>query len=281
MEEKNRVLGKIFSADVNLLNFRESPFSVRHRDSSEITLFSLSGKMLRLLSKKIGDAPNSVVCEKLPDLKVELAEDGWTVEDGILRIPYLTKIELKKVKQYNPVENLEIGDFPGHMQNLIVRRMRQDDFASTKLLGERLNQLSLAIREHLTESAEIPLIEVVSFGEGTLSSGDAALCGMLLTGRCFAIGGRFKVPWHNRLSMEVRRLLHRTDNRGKNWLGFALEGSLTETQKKFFNAMAKDFECADEIVVKDIANEESFNGKAFLMGVSTALEMLKKGVFQD
>jgi hypothetical protein len=281
MKEKNRFFGGVTSVDENLLSLDEANFSVRYRDEQEMLLFSLSGKMLRLSSDLNAQAPNMIVCEKLPSLNEELAEDSWAIKDGILRIPFLTKIDLNLAPKFKSVANIEIRDFPGHMRNLIAHRMRQDDFASLKKLEERVNMLADAIREHLTESAEIPLLDVISFGESKPSPGDAALCGMILTGRCFAIGQRLKVNWYNRLSIETRRLMHRTDVLGKNWLGFALEGRMTKLQNRFFSAMARDFESADEIVVKDVANDASFNGKAFLIGTHAALEMIEKNFFKS
>ncbi len=279
MKEKNRFFGRILAADKNLLSLSETSFAVRRRTDDEILLFALSGRMLRLLKAGTDVAPDSIVCESLPPLNEEVSEDGWTLGDGVLRIPFMTKIELNKTELFDAQANIEILDFPGHMKGLIARRMRRADFARYKEIEDRCGLLTGALNEHLTEAVEIPLVEVVAFGEGELAMGDAALCGLLLTGRCFAIGGRFKVNWYNRLRAELRRLVHRTDARGRAWLGYALDGRMTAMQRRFFTAMAKDFECADEIVVRELAAKEDFNGRAFLVGCFAALEMIQKTLF--
>ncbi|MFZ5952374.1 MAG: hypothetical protein ACOYXC_16860 [Candidatus Rifleibacteriota bacterium] len=278
MNEINRVFGRISGADRSLLHLNDT-FALRQRSDDEISLFALNGKMLRLIKEGVDSGPDCIVCQQMPVNNENLPEDGWVLEDGVLRIPFLTKIELQKIELFDSVANIEIRDFPGHMKGMIARRLRQADFARVKPVEDRCGLLTAALNEHLTESAEIPLVEVLGFGEGSPSMGDAALCGMLLTGRCFALGRRFKLNWYNRLRVEVRRLLHRTDHRGKNWLSFALDGRMTELQRGFFTAMARDFECADEIVVKKIAGEEIFNGRAFLIGCFAALEMIQKSLY--
>ena len=157
--------------------------------------------------------------------------------------------------------------------------MRQPDCAFLKDLEQPLAILSRSIREHLIESAESPVIGVAGFGPGEVAAGDAALCGMLLTTRCFSFGGRFRMSWFQRLAVEIRRYLHRSGTWGKNWLKYAIDGRMTETQQQFFNAMARDFEGAGEVMVKRIADEDMINGKAFLAGVNLSLDMIQAGVF--
>lgn len=279
MKEKNRFFGRILKADKSLLNLSENSFAIRRRSGEEILLFALNGKMLRLLAGDCDHAPDTIVCEILPDVDQEISADGWNLADGVLRIPFMTKIDLNQVELVDMTANIEIRDFPGHMKGLIARRMRQADFARYKEVEDRCALLTSALNEHLTEATEIPLVEVIAFGEGQPSQGDAALSGMLLTGRCFALGRRFNVNWYNRLRVEIRRLLHRTDFRGRNLLAHALEGRMTAIQRRFFEAMARDYECADEIQVKDLAAAEDFNGRAFLVGCFAALEMIQKSLF--
>ena len=280
MKQKNRFFGRILCADKDLLNFDETNFAIRQRTEQEITLVSLNGKIVRLLAKGRDVGPDCIGCELLPPLDENIAEDGWVLHDGVLRIPFLTLIELKKTELFDSVANIEIRDFPGHMRGLIARRMRQADFATFRTVEDRVGLLAAAINERLTESAEIPLVDLVGFGEGNLAMGDAAICGLLLTGRGFALGKRFKVDWYSRLRVEIKRLVHRTDARGKSWLGFAQEGKMTGLQRRFFEGMARDFECADEILVNEISNSEEFNGRAFLIGCFTALEMVQKNLFK-
>lgn len=280
MKETNRFFGRILNCDNNLGTWREGNFAVRLRSENEITLLSLSGKMLRLLRKGADFAPDSIVCEKLPPGTEKIAEDGWSIEDSVIRIPYFSKIDLTDVEKTDLTANIEIRDFPGHLKGMIARRLRQADFARFKLVEDRLGLLSAAINEHLTESAEIPLVEVVGFGEGHPAMGDAALCGLLLTGRCLALGKRFKVNWYSRLRAEIRRLLHRTDVYGRSWLGYALEGRMTVLQRRFFETMARDYECAGEMLVRDVAAGDDFGGRAFLLGCFVALEMVQKDLFR-
>ncbi|GAB4269151.1 MAG: hypothetical protein Kow0029_05010 [Candidatus Rifleibacteriota bacterium] len=280
MKKTDRFFGEVLGADENLLQLKDLNFAVRSWTEDEIKLFSLSGKMLRIVSEKIGFAPNSIVCKNIPHPDENTPKEGWILDYGILRVPFVTKLELNKLSIYKSLQNIAVSDFPGHMKNLIVRRLRQADFAGYKELERRMKVLVSSVQEYLTESVEIPLLDVIGFGEGKLSAGDSALCGLLLTGRCFSLGKRFRVNWYARLTMEVRRLFHKTDLVGKNWLCFALEGRLSQVQKKFFEAMVKDFECADEIVVNEVADDNSFNGKAFLIGVLCALNMVQDGLFK-
>jgi hypothetical protein len=282
MQNKDKFFGRILGVDQHLLRLEDDNFSLRFCGEYEATLFSLTGTLVRLVNKELENAPNTIVCEKLPELSVHIIErDGWSIKDGKLVIPYLTQLDLQKARPYTSDESIVINDFPGHMKTIINRRMRQSDFAKLKPLEEKLDRLAQALNETLTESVEIPLINVVGRGEGKLRAGDAALCAMILTARCFAISPRFKIDWFNRLSVETRRLLHRTEAVGKNWLKFALDGRMTERQQKFFRAMAKDFEGADELVINEVAAEESLSGRAFVLGVHFALEMIYKKYFKN
>jgi hypothetical protein len=73
--------------------------------------------------------------------------------------------------------------------------------------------------------------------------------------------------------------MHRCNVYGKNWFKYALDGRMTEQQQEFFSVMARDFESTDEMKVNEIAKDECYNGKAFLAGVNTALEMIQKSCF--
>lgn len=269
--------------DIHLLrsSVDREVFSLRYRSDKRILLAALNGRQINLVTSEIGCGPDFIQCRQLPELTQQLPEDGWILEDNCLKIPFLTQIKLENCPRFESVGKFTVRDFPGHMQGLILNRIRKNDFAALEVLAERLKTFSVSIREHLTESAEIPILGVLGFGKEEVAAGDAALCGMLLTARCFALGRRLKVTWFQRLAVEIRRLLHRASPGGRNWLGYAVDGRMTESQQRFFNAMARDYECSDQIVVRNIADEDFFNGRAFLLGVSVTLDMVKAGLLSS
>lgn len=281
MREKNRIFAEVTAVDLQLLNSSgiNGMFSVRSRTAERIVLFSLSGRMINLVTAPYTCGPDFVLCKQLPPLSQSITEDGWLFEDTCLKIPFMTQLKLEKVTGFDSGARIDVRDFPGHMKSLLSRRLRQSDCNALDILDAPLKTLSVTIREHLTESAEIPIIGVVGLGDGEVAAGDAALCGMLLTARCFVLGGRYKIGWFHRLSVEVRRFLHRASPYGRNWLSYAIDGRMTETQQSFFSAMARDFEGAGEILVKKISDDEMINGKAFLTGVNLTLDMIQSGVF--
>jgi hypothetical protein len=254
-------------------------YSLRERTAERLVLFSLGGNMINIVNKELGCGPDFIMCGQLPPLEQPLAEDGWKLVDNCLKIPFLTQIKLAGGRTYDSTERFAIRDFPGHMKSLIVRQIRKEKTAELSELEGRLNRLSETIQKHLVELSELPLISVVGFGSGFPSCGDAALCGLLLTARNMALGRRFRVGWYKRLTVELKRFVHRTGPHGRNWLNYAIEGRMTEMQQHFFHAMLRDFECSDEIVVKKIAADRLVNGTAFLMGVNAALDMVKAGFF--
>jgi hypothetical protein len=278
MAVKNKYFGKIIGVDALLMeNQKESiAFSLRGRSKNSISLFNLDGKLLTIVDKTLKSGPDCICCESLPGLDIELPEDGWKFEEKFLKIPYVSKLDLSACLTFDSMEYSAIADFPGHMEHMITRSLRDGYSAAEIELRGRLEKLAKAIRAPLAESVEIPVLEVIGFGPGRIPIGDGALAGMLLTLRCFALGKRLKVNWHSRFAMEVRRFIHRTSSVGKNWLRYALEGRTTSMQTAFFKAMAEDFECADEIMVSRLAQDEEFSGKAFLMGAQFALEMIRK-----
>jgi hypothetical protein len=254
-------------------------FSLRERTAERLVLFSLAGKMINIVNKDLGCGPDFIVCGQLPFLDQELPEDGWKLIDNSLCIPFLTQLKLSGARTFDSTERIAIRDFPGHMKSLIVRQIRKAKTQELNELEGRLGRLSETIQKHLIELSELPLISVVGFGSGTPSAGDAALCGLLLTARSMSLGRRFRVGWYKRLTVELKRFLHRSGLHGRNWLSYAIEGRMTELQQHFFHAMLRDFECSDEIVVKKVATDRLINGTAFLMGVNTALNMVQDGFF--
>lgn len=281
MSEKNRFFAEVEAVDKQLLHSSvvNGTYSVRMRSEHRITLLSLSGRMINLVSSPLTCGPDFILCKKLPAMNEHITEDGWIFEDTSLTIPFMTRLELSGAPPFDSDARIGIRDFPGHIKSLVSRRLRQSDCAFLKELEAPLAILARSIREHLIESAEIPVIGVTGLGTGEVAAGDAALCGMLLTTRCFSFGGRFKISWFQRLAVEVRRFLHRAGNFGRNWINYAIDGRMTETQQLFFNAMARDFEGAGEVLVKRLADEDMINGLAFLAGVNMTLEMIQSGVF--
>ncbi len=273
--------GKVISADSHLFNTdgKIGPLSLRGRSSSIISLFTLEGRLITVSSQEIGCGPDFIVCESLPDNQLELPEDGWILEDRKLKIPFVTQLDFSEAKKFNSSEFSVVTDFPGHLEHLLSRILRNNQGEGEEQLRARLARLSSALLARQTESVEIPLVDLVGYGQGTIPTGDAAICGMLLTARSFSLGQRIKVNWFSRLSMELRRFIHRTSPHGKNWLNYALEGRTSELQKRFFKAMADDFECADEIVVKNMVADHIFNGQAFITGANFALDMIRDRFF--
>lgn len=281
MREKNRFFAEVETVDLQMLRSSglNGTFSVRQRSAERIVLFSLTGRMINLVTAPLTCGPDFIVCRKLPTPDEPITEDGWQFGESCLKIPFMTQLNLNVPQRFDSGARIEVRDFPGHLKSMINRRLRQPDCSHLRVLDTPLKNLSVSIREHNFESAEIPLIGVTGLGDGEVAAGDAALCGMLLTARCFVMGGRFKPGWFQRLSVEIRRFLHRAGAYGRNWLGYAIDGRMTETQQVFFNTMARDFEGAGEVLVKKVADDEMINGKAFLTGVNLTLDMIQAGVF--
>lgn len=281
MKEKNRFFAEVEAVDSRLLQASAAgnSYSLRERTADRLVLFSLAGNMINIVNREIGCGPDFILCSELPDLDQPLPEDGWKFAENCLKIPFLTQLKLAGARTYDSTERFAVRDFPGHMKSLINRQIRKTKNMELSELEGRLKRLSETIQKHLIELSELPLISVVGFGSGTPSSGDAALCGLLLTARNMSLGRRFRVGWYKRLTVELKRFLHRTGLHGRNWLSYAIEGRMTELQQHFFHAMLRDFECSDEIVVKKVAADRLVNGTAFLMGVNAALDMVQAGFF--
>ena len=131
-----------------------------------------------------------------------------------------------------------------------------------------------ALKTPLAEAVESPILRVVGFGAGAVPAGDRALAGLLLTGRAFFVGRRFRAKWLGRLGMEVRRFLHRTTVYSQAEMRYALEGRTTAQEEAFLLAMQKDFEGAVELAVEKIRSQDPMGGAGFLLGVQTALDLI-------
>ena len=278
MESTNELFGKVLSADSHLVNLKGNMggLSLRGRETNLISLFAQSGKIISIVPQMVGNGPNFIVCEKLPDANISLPDDEWGIVDGHLRVPGFPTIDLKNTNKFDSYEKSEVSDFPGHMEKAIAFVVRKDISKSETELKIRLLRLAKVLKQYDVESVEIPIIDLLGFGDDKFKIGDVAICAMLLTARSFVAGKRFKIGWYNRFIMEIRRFLHRTNAVGKNWIEYALEGRTTETQQHFFKAMVEDFEYKDEMAVKVVEKSHVYNGRAFLIGANAVLEMIRE-----
>jgi hypothetical protein len=116
---------------------------------------------------------------------------------------------------------------------------------------------------------------VIGYGTGSIPQGDAALCGMILTGKSFLKGNRLRADWQRRLTLEIRRFWHRTSKLSVAYLGYAIEGRTTEIQERFFRAMEKDYETLGDLASQEVLHQDDYPGSFFLLGVLTALEIIR------
>jgi hypothetical protein len=281
IESMDKTFGDVMSVDKYLLHNSgcEGVFVIRERTKSKIMLLDLNGQLLYIVAAPYGCGPNFIQIRSLPPVDLPLPEDGWVFENGVLVVPEIAELNVRAAKKYDSNAYIALKNFPGHMKNVISRRLRQPDCEFLNELKEPLKNLSLSIKEHRLETVDLPVIDVTGHGNRSFPAGDAALCGMLLTARCFALGGRFKEVWAQRLTIEVRRFLHRASNMGRNWLEYAISGRMTELQQKFFKEMIRDIENIDESLVKIVSEDELINGRAFLAGVEVTLDLIKNGFF--
>ena len=278
MENSNELFGQIISADSHIVNLKSTidGLALRGREANKISLLTQNGKIISIVPKNVGNGPDFIVCEKLPDANISLPDDEWSLSNKELRLPGFSPISIENTKEFFSYEKSKISDFPGHMEKAIVNFIRNDDSALETELKLKLSRLAKHLKQYETESVSTPMTEALSCGDEKFTAGETAICAMLLTARCFVAGKRFKIPWFNRFAIEVRRALHHANLIGRNWIEFALEGRTTEIQQLFFKAMSDDFEYKDELAIKAIADSLIYNGKFFLIGVLTALEMIRK-----
>lgn len=281
MENNKKQFGEVRNLDLRLLQPAQVSYAMRYRSENRIVLFSNEGQMINVVDESCGCGPNFVCLEFLPEQNQELPADGWFFAGKTMRVPFTTQLDLSKTKDvYDSLYELQINDFPGHMNSLINKFVKEAAFPQAKELKSRLDILAEAAQLRQNESTELPVIGLIGFGAGLFSEGDSALCGMLLTARFFSAGRRFNLNWLKLLAVEVRRFFHRTGPYGRNWLSYALQGRVTQSQKNFFHAMSRDYESASEIAVKHIADDRIINGSAFLVGVSAALNMIQSDSFK-
>jgi len=244
---------------------------LRHRDERSITLFSTWGRLLTIIPADAGFGPDHLSTERIPPPDQPLSPDGWLLHEEGLQLPDGSLLALSDARPVSSECLVPIRDFPGHMRRALQRSGR----SVAAEAEEHLGGVAKAVQQHLTEVVEVPLLGLIGFGGGPelLPAGDAALCGMLLTGRAFLLGKRLRADWVNRLAMEIRRFFHRTTRVSAAWLRFAMEGRITQVQERFFTAMARDFEGTVELACGTLLEADPRNGPSFLAGVRTALDM--------
>lgn len=254
-------------------------YSVKNRNEHRIQLTSLKGQLLTVVDETINNGPGYIRCKTLPPMTKEIPLDSWQIKNSFLYMPGYNEIDLKASEPFESNDIIQIRDFPGRMKRVISQRLKKDDCVFLIPLNEALNSLAKAICERDFERAEIPATKVVGYGYWEFAAGDAALCGMLLTSRCFALGGRFGPSWIPRLSVEIRRFMCRAGTYGRYWINYAVSGRMTEKQQEFFRSLAGDGRHAPEEAVELMAKNDEVNGLAFLAGVNIILEMIQEGFF--
>lgn len=277
MESVATMIGRVVGVDPRLLEEPDdlTNLVLRARHEQALSFFStISQRLVTVAAAAAGSGPDRILVERVPSVSVPLPGDGWKVEHGFLHVPGGGRFDLTAVPRHPTMGVAMVRDFPGRMRGALVRRTRQ----ASPELERRLHDLAGALKKHLTEEVEMPIIRVIGFGPGVYPAGDIALCGLLLTGRALGMG-RVPVHWMGRLSMEVRRFMHRTTRFAAAYLGYALEGRTTQAQEAFFAAMARDFEGAVDLAVEAVARERDGSGPAFLVGVRVALDMVRSDVF--
>lgn len=272
---------EVISTDSYILqsSMYDGLYIVKKIREHRILLTSLKGQLLTLVDESVNDGPGYIRCKSLPQLDNNTASDSWQLANSFLLIPGYEEIDLKKSEMFESNSIIQIKSFPGRMKRLIAQRLKKDDCLFLKPLEEPLHNLAKAISQRDFESAEIPVTRIAGYGYWEFSAGDASLCGMLLTSRCFALGGRLGPKWIPRLSVEIKRFLSRAGAYGRYWINYALSGRMTDKQQEFFKALAGDGNRVSEEVIENICNNDEINGIAFLAGVNIVLEMIQDGFF--
>ncbi len=241
-----------------------------------LTLVSPAGRVVFICRSDVQRGPNRILVETIPHIAVPLQIDDWGLEGGILKTPWKEDIPLGDVPRLASDRLCPLQDFPGHMKSALSRLLRTLD----PEVGRLLQDLAAALCQHQFEAIEAPVVRLVGFGPGSHPVGDACICGMLLTARAFSLGKRFEVKWLGRLSMEVKRFLHRTSVFSAASIRFAMEGRTTLAEEGFFESMQRDFEGAVQFAIEKILSEEGDQGIGFLAGVRTSVGLIQDWVFQ-
>lgn len=269
------LLGKVFSLDAQLRPAADKParLSLRGRGREELYFLTSDHRLITVAPHAWGRGPNRILVEQTPPEQEMLIAEGWRLSITELQLPTGEVLSLSRSRWVASNVLEPIKEFPGHLRLALNRLQKR----FTAELEGRLQELARALKMPLAESVELPLIRVLGFGEGNHPDGDAALCGLLLTGRAFSLGKRLRVHWLPRLVPEIRRFLHRTPKISAALIRFAIEGRTTERQERFFTAMGRDYESAVEAALETLIEASESGSLAFLSGVRTALDM----VWQD
>ena len=268
------VFGKVFSLDSLLRPADGEPekLSLRGRGTEELYFVTPRHQLITVVPYAWGRGPNRILVETVPSPDERIIAEGWQLTNQELLFPTGESLSLAHAK-WHPSDVLEaVKDFPGHLRialNRIQKKLDPD-------LEARLQILAQALKTPLAEAVELPLIKVIGFGHGNHPDGDAALCGLLLTGRAVSLGKRLRANWLPRLVPEIGRLLHRTPKISGALIRFAIEGRTTERQERFFGAMGRDYESAVETALENLMESAESGSLAFLSGVRTAIEMVQQ-----
>ncbi|HNV69580.1 MAG TPA: DUF2877 domain-containing protein [Candidatus Ozemobacteraceae bacterium] len=268
------LFGRIISLDQLLKPATDEPrkLSLRGRGDCELYFLTPDQHLVTVAPYAWGRGPNRILVEQLPDPTEMLIAEGWRLTDQELRLPTGDVLPIDKSRWHLNSLLEPVKEFPGHLRNALNRLQKRFSLE----LDTRMQNLAQALKTPLAESVELPLLQVIGFGDGNHPDGDAALCGLLLTGRAISLGKRLKVHWLPRLVPETRRFLHRTPKISASLIRFALEGRITERQERFFTAMGRDYESAVEAALANLLDGPERGSLAFLTGVKTALEMIRQ-----
>ena len=297
MTTKEPLWGKSPGADPLLLDNQKSleRLSLAETQKDFLYLYSPSGRLITIANYSKGRGPDRILVSKNPSELFEEKEeiDSLTKEGnpigktktsrklaaltwGIKRKSLFHGDKLLLSLEDAPKTSSDalpgVSDYPGHMRNIFARLTRTVDLE----LKKRVLNLSTALKSTFAEAVEIPLIEIIGFGKGKVPAGDAALCGILLTGKAFSKGIRMRVDWVSRLSIELRRFTSRTSKRAAAFLRYAVDGRTTLAQERLLEAMIRDFEALGDVAAREVMDSPDFPGTAFLVGSLFALDIIRQ-----
>lgn len=275
------MFGTVKGYDALLVEQPDNLATLALRDLSPdaLLLVAASGRLVAVMKAAAGRGPDRILVETLPAepprpvlkdrRKGKPLPDTWSLKDRKLFFQSREILDFSKAPAHSSAVLAEITDFPGHTRTIAARLLKPE-----RELKTRLDEVTKSLRVPLAEAVEGPLLNLIGYGNGRFPGGDAALCGLLLTGKAFVKGRRTRGDWQSRLGVEIRRFLHRTSLLAAANLRFALEGRTTHLQERLFEALAKDYETTSEAAFEAILGASDVPGPEFLHGVSAALELI-------
>lgn len=281
------MFGKVVGFDPRLLEISRSLESLAVRELCHDALFLISpdGRLVSIMMANCGRGPDRILVERIPEelpkailidkRKKKPLPDKWHIADGRLFFQNKELLAFTGAIRQSSEVLAEIRDFPGHTRMILGRQVKPGQELKT-----RLEVLAKSIRLPMAEAIEEPLLNVLGYGKGRFPAGDAALCGMLLTGKAFAKGGRLRADWQTRLAFEIKRFFQRTTPFSAAHLRFSMEGRTLWQQETLFDAMAKDYETKADVAIQAFLSnqtaaggQELLPGTDFLFGVMTAMDL--------